>query len=342
VEPAEAIKNMLGRQADLVKERSDQVAKYKLKVLSEGRSLTNHQDQLALNWLCMEGYELWKNTYKWPHYKIATSTANPNERLVSYPDSDKASYVICVMCVEGNMCISETGRCNCTERTAFLHQCKHERAVLRGRFDHRLWQKRWSQRRTIVMSDGNVIAIDGDSAAGSNNGASGRGIAGIYGQPNGQPKEPETESIMLQEDDDDDSMIGDGTIDFGTDSNVDGSMGLNRAEIAMKPTKLTHRNKMDIMSDLAMAYKGHKYEMEFYGAMIAQTMKLMGTADPSFGSSEYLANYLSGFTSCRSNEVLFSQMEFSQAAPNDATPITIPLAPSLVPFGCKRERIVHV
>jgi hypothetical protein len=326
VEPAEAIKNMIGRQNDLVKERSEQVAKYKLQVLSSGRSLTNRQDQLALNWLCMEGYELWKNTYKWPQYKIVTSATNPNERLVSHPNAEKAAYAICVTCVKGTMCISEMGRCNCTERTAYLHQCKHERAVLKGRFDNGLWQKRWSQRRSIVMSDGNLIAIDGDSAAGP----------GIYGKPTGKPKEPEEESIMVQEDDDDDSMIGDATIDFGTESNLEGPNGLNRAENVTKPTQVSHRSKMAIMADLATAYKGHKDEMEFYGAMIAQTLQLKGKGDPSIGSSEYLANYLSGFTSCRSNEVIFSQMEFSQTATNDATPNTLPLAPSLIPFGCKR------
>jgi hypothetical protein len=83
VEPAEAIKNMICRQKDLVKERSNQVAKYKLQVLSVGRSLTNQQDKLALNWLCMEGYKLWENTSKWPQYKIATSSTNPDERLVA-------------------------------------------------------------------------------------------------------------------------------------------------------------------------------------------------------------------------------------------------------------------
>jgi hypothetical protein len=319
VEPAEAIKNMLCRQKDLVKERSQQVVKYVLNVLSLGRTLTNQQDKLALNWLCMEGYELWKNTYKWPQYKIATSATNPDERLVSHPESDKAPYVICVTCVEGTMCISDMGRCNCTERTAYLHQCKHERAVLKGRFVAQLWQKRWSQRRTIVMSDGNL--------------SSGPGFAGINGQPNGQPKEPEDESIMFQEeDDDDDSMIGDGTIDFGTESNLDGSVGLNRAEIVMKPAKLSHRQKMDIIADLATAYNGHKDEMEFYGAMIAQTLQLKGKGNPSVGSGEYLANYLSGFTSCRTNEV---QMEYSQIATDDATPIPGPAAASLVPFGCK-------
>jgi hypothetical protein len=86
------------------------VAKYVLQVLSVGRSLTNQQDKLALNWLCKEGYELWKDTYKWPQYKIATSATNPDERLVSHPETDKAPYVICVTCVEGTMCISEMGR----------------------------------------------------------------------------------------------------------------------------------------------------------------------------------------------------------------------------------------
>jgi hypothetical protein len=133
VEPAEAIKNMICRQKELVKERSNHVAKYKLQVLSVGRTLTNQQDKLALNWLFMEG-ELWKNTSKWLEYKIATRANNPDERLVSHPESDKAPYVICVTCVEGTTCISEMGRWNCTEQTAYLHQCKHERAVLKGQF----------------------------------------------------------------------------------------------------------------------------------------------------------------------------------------------------------------
>jgi hypothetical protein len=210
-----------------------------------------------------------------------------------------------------------------------LHQCKHERAVLKGRFVNQLWQKRWSQRRNIVMSNGTPAAIDSDDATVVNKtGASDRRLA--------RPKEPEDESIMLQEDDDDDStFVGDGTIDFNTESNLDVTMGLNRAEIAMKPAKLSYRNKMAIMADLAKAYEGHIDEMEFYGAMIAQTLQLKGKGDPTVGSSEYLENYLSGFTSCRSNEVIFSQMEYSQTATNDATPITVPLAPSLVPFGCK-------
>jgi hypothetical protein len=330
VEPAEAIKNMICRQRDLVKERSNQVAKYKLQVLSVGRSLTNQQDKLALNWLCMEGYKLWENTSKWPQYKIATSSINPDERLVSHPDSDKAPYVICVTCVEGTTCISEMGRCNCTERTAYLHQCKHERAVLKGRFVNQLWQKRWSQRRSIVMSNGNPPAIDNGAAAGSNTGADGRGLAGVHGQP----KQPEDESIVLHEDDDDDSTLVEETVDFAAESNANGSLGQHPMEPAFKTTKLNHRQKMDIIHDLATAYEGHKDEMEFYGAMIAQTLQLKGKGDPTVGSSEFLANYLSGFTSCRSNEVLFSQMEHSQTASNDA-PLTVALAPSLVPFGCK-------
>jgi hypothetical protein len=173
------------------------------------------------------------------------------------------------------------------------------------------------------MSNGNPPAID--------NG----GLAGVYGAGfYGQPKEPEDESMVLQEDDDESLTLNDENVDFATESNENGSMDQNFSQPAFKAAKLNHRQKMDIMNDLVTAYEGHKDEMEFYGAMIAQTLQLKGKGDPTVGSSEYLANYLSGFTSCRSNEVLFSQMEHSQTASNDA-PLTVALAASLVPFGCK-------
>jgi hypothetical protein len=91
---------------------------------------------------------------------------------------------------------------------------------------------------------------------------------------------------------------------------------------------------MELLSDLAKAYEGHLDEMEFYGALIAQTRLLKGKGDSTIGSNDYLSNYLSGFMSCWSKDALFSQMEFSQIETNDATPTTVPLAPGLIPFGC--------
>jgi hypothetical protein len=321
VEPAEAIKNMLDRQIDLVKERSGRVAKYVLHVLAVGRTLTSQQDKLALNWLCKEGYELWKSTSKWPEYKIAKCASNPEERLVSHPATDKAPYLICVTCVEGTTCISEFGRCNCQERTAYLHQCKHERAVLNGRFDSNLWQKRWSRRSDIVMSDGNPVIAAISVIGGANTNIdtlTATGTVCIIGQP----KEDKDESGMFPEGDDDYSTFADATVDQR-----------RITEVAKLPTKLSFKSKMELFIEAGKAFEGHEDEMEFYGALIAQTRLLKGKGDTTIGSLEYLSNYLSGYTSCRTKDVLFSQMVLSQTETNDATPTTVPLAPGLIPFA---------
>jgi hypothetical protein len=342
VEPAEAIKNMLQRHSDMTKERSNRVARYVLEVLSLGRTLTVQQDKFALNWLCKEGFTLWQKTSKWSQYKIAKCASNRDQRMVSHPITDKAPYLICVECVNGTLCINELGRCNCQERTAYLHQCKHERAVLNGRFDSRLWQKRWSQRRSIVMSDGRSVFGGGTIDIGALNVT---GNASVIGQPKqpedesgsaiGQPKETEDESGSFPEGDDDYSAFADAT----GDATVETTVGvvdeqLIMAEVPKLTTKLSHKIQMELLFDLAKTYEGHQDQMEFFGAVIAQTRLRKGKGDSTIGSKEYLANYLNGYTSCRANDDLFSQMQFSQTETNDAASTTVPLAPGLVPFGC--------
>jgi hypothetical protein len=238
---------------------------------------------------------------------------------------DKAPYLICITCIDGATTISEIGRCTCQVRTAYLHQCKHERAVLKGRFASHLWQKRWKRRFSIVMSNGNSVIAESVIED-----------VGVIGQP----KEPEEESDMFPDVDDDESVIVDGIVDVGLETTVGGTILQQKIVEKGKPTtKLSYRNKIEIMRDLAKAYEGHPDEMEFYGAMIAQTRLLKGAGDSNVISSEHLSNYISGFTSCRSKDVLFSQMEFSQTKTNDtetnnAAPTAIPLASRLVPFGC--------
>jgi hypothetical protein len=74
VELAEAIKHMFDRQIDMVKEQSGRVSKQVLQVLATSRSLTNKQDQLAVNWLCKNGFALWMKTSSWAQSGEVTRT----------------------------------------------------------------------------------------------------------------------------------------------------------------------------------------------------------------------------------------------------------------------------
>jgi hypothetical protein len=342
VEPAEAIKHMIDRQSDKVKERATRVASYSLRVLALGRSLPNQQDKLAVNWLCQEGFDLWCKTSCWTEYVVSKSTTNTDLMQVSFPGMDKAPYLIHVTCIEGITAISECGRCTCQDRTAYLHQCKHERAVLNGKFVSQLWQKRWKLRCTILMSNGHPAVVNdgGECSEDSPSGIGGSEIIMATEDVNGTiraiglPKEPEEEGDMFPDGDDDITAFLDGTVEVMPQPIVGATGLLKKVLVNGKHSqKLPFRNRMEIMGDLAKAYEGHPDEMEFYGAMIAQTRKLKGAGDEAISSSEYLSNYLSGFTSCRSKDVLFSQMEFSQTETNDTAPTSFPLATGLIPYG---------
>jgi hypothetical protein len=263
---------------------------------------------------------------------------------VSFPGMDKAPYLICITCFEGPLSISETGRCTCEDRIAYLRQCKHERAVLQGRFDKQLWQKRWLQRSSIVMSngtsaianDGAVVTITTNSIHGGSNRVIGAAsvieVVGVIGQP----KESEEDIGMFPDVEDDTSFsMLDGTCEVIEQTFVGATISHQQVvEKHPAATNLGYWKKMDIIGDLAKLYEGHPDEMEWYGAMIAQSSFLKGKYNSSIGSSEYLLNYLRGYTSCQSKDVLFSQTEFSQTESNEAAPTTVPLAPALVPFGC--------
>lgn len=58
VEPAEAMKNMIDRQTDKTKERSERLIRYSLEILSLAHTLQDDNDKIALEWLCKEGFLL--------------------------------------------------------------------------------------------------------------------------------------------------------------------------------------------------------------------------------------------------------------------------------------------
>jgi hypothetical protein len=348
VEPAEAIKHMIGRQIDIIKERLAKVAKHVLTVLATEQLLSNEEDKLALRWLCMEGFALWSKTSSWTKYKVTLSTNDPNQMQVSFPDSDKAPYLIGTTCFEGTTVISESGRCSCQDRTAYLHQCRHERAVLKGRFASHLWQKRWKRRLSIIMSDGNP-AIACEEAEYSvvtpiDLGASkiGTCVQNVNGAISviGKPKEADEWGQMFPDVDDNMSdSLDRGTEEMFQQAVAPTCLQPSHLEKVKLTQNLTFKRQMMILSNLATAYRGHTDELEFYRACLAQTSKLKGVVDSTASPIDYLLNYIGGYTSCRSNDVLFSQMELSQtelndgALPNKTAPTSFPLAPGLVPYG---------